>query len=683
VIYLREGDTLVQMAAYGLKNPVGREIFQPITIPVGDGIVGRVAETGVSEMVTDIRKEPSYIPDQFPGLSELAVPITFENRVIGVIDSEASEVNAYDEGDLAALQWLATIAAPRIVYALEEKTRRATQELLREANEHLERRVADRTEELSRAVIRLRTEIEERVRVERALEIETQRQRATLQSMSEAVIATDAWGRIVLFNAAAEAFSGWSSEAALGQSVDTVIQTAPAETRGVGESGPELSLEELLREEGQSGRRVDRRMRTRDGGELQVHETSSLVRDADGVLLGLVVVIRDVTEQQRYERELLRGQRLESLGVLAGGIAHDFNNLLTSVRGNIDLVAASGTDDELRQRALSAAQKACGAAAALPNQLLALSEGGAPIKGVAAPIEELVRHTVELVVDPRAGECVLEFPSDPYWVEIDEDQIGRVLQNLLVNAQHAVAGGGRIEVRVRNVDSDEEESSRWVEVEVEDDGVGIAPDVVERVFDPYFTTKTDGSGLGLTTSYWIAKRHGGGLTVSTEVGVGTRFVLRLPASEAAEPVADEPDPVLARDVVRVLVLDDEPTIRLLMDRALSSFGHRVETAATGEELLEVFSREQTAGDPFDLIIVDLTIPNGMGGAETVQTLREAGVRVPAVVMSGYSRDPVLASHEAYGFQAKLVKPFGVDDLREAVGLALSVAAESLSTRGLS
>ena len=197
---------------------------------------------------------------------------------------------------------------------------------------------------------------------------------------------------------------------------------------------------------------------------------------------------------------------------------------------------------------------------------------------------------------------------------------------------------------------------------VEDDGRGISEEDLQHIFDPYFTSKEEGSGLGLTTSYWIAKRHGGTLEATSELGVGTCFVLRLPASDLIEESEAVASPNAVPKSLRILVMDDEPSIRTFLLTALTSFGHTTVATASGQEALTAFSDALDAGEPFDVVFLDLTIPGGMGGAEALVGMRELSPDTRAVVMSGYSSDPILARYEEYGFQAKLPKPFTVTSL---------------------
>ena len=538
------------------------------------------------------------------------------------------------------------------------------QDELRDANQNLEHRIEERTRDLREAVARLEEEIDERERVERALEVEKQLVLATVYSMGEGVIKTDAEGCVRLMNPRAEVLTGWSREEALGRPIRDVVQTAGLED--VTPAGPEGApeLEDLLSGHAIASRRTEWRMRHRDGHELQVVETAATVHDPEGRVSGLVVVLRDVTSQRQMQAELHRNQRLESLGVLAGGIAHDFNNLLTVIQGNVTLALDVDIDDQNQRKVIEAAARGCEAAADLPRQLLALAKGGAPIKQRGASVVQLIHDVADFAMRGASVTCTVSIPEDLSPADIDQGQIAQALQNLVINARQAMPEGGEIRVRALNVTAAAvtDPPHGWIEIVVEDDGRGISEEDLQHIFDPYFTSKEEGSGLGLSTSYWIAKRHGGTLEATSELGVGTCFVLRLPASDLIEESEAVASPNAAPKSLRILVMDDEPSIRTFLLTALTSFGHTTVATASGQEALTAFSDALDAGEPFDVVFLDLTIPGGMGGAEALVGMRELSPDTRAVVMSGYSSDPILARYEEYGFQAKLPKPFTVTSL---------------------
>ena len=384
----------------------------------------------------------------------------------------------------------------------------------------------------------------------------------------------------------------------------------------------------------------------------------------------VVAVVRDLTERKLAERERLRMEKLESLGVLAGGIAHDFNNILTSVVGHLSLARLEGTpgrSSEILQKAERAALKARD----LTQQLLTFARGGTPSRRRAS-IVELVAETAGFVLRGSNVRCDLSFPDDIWPVEVDEGQMSQVVHNLVINADHAMPEGGVIRIRGGNVMVAEGDPrpllpGRHVEVVVEDEGVGIAPDDVPRVFDPYFTTKERGAGLGLATSYSIVKKHGGCIAVESTVGAGTRFTLVLPASTGAIPREQEQEGVATRGAGRVLVMDDEAMIREVLESMLAHLGYQTELVRDGAEAIRCYTEAMREGAPFDLVIMDLTIPGGVGGKEAIRRLREIDPDVKAIVSSGYANAPIMTSYERYGFKGVVAKPFQIKDL--AVTLA--------------
>ncbi|MEM9531656.1 MAG: ATP-binding protein [Pseudomonadota bacterium] len=656
VIYLTDGDTLVQVAAYGVKNPRGREIFEPLRLPRDRGIVGRVASTAKPARIADVSTDPSYISDQLPGRSELSVPIVYEDRVIGVIDSESSEVDRFSAADETLLQWIATIAAPRLASAQIERERQAIHRELKESQGMLERHVRERTQALTDTVAALEQEVRERRRIARALNHEKTRAQATLLSIGEGVIATNENDCITMMNPAAQSLTGVEEQAAIGRPLPEVLATAA------------LQSPELVLEEGQDG--VPLRLRHADGSERLILQTSRIIKDKSGAAAGSVVVFRDITRQRELEEDVRRTRRLESLGMLAGGIAHDFNNLLTSIQGNLSLALSLGPETSEREDALRSAERACETASALPNQLLALSKGGAPVKQVGVELAALIQHAVDISMPGSAIRCEVDLPAQLPRVDVDPGQITQVLQNLIINARQATAPPGKVVVSATTARLEDVGADAWVEISVADQGPGIPAPDQQRIFDPYFTTKDAHPGLGLTTSYWIAKRHGGALSVDSAIGEGARFTLQLPASTLDSAPEPNVSSQAKADPAHILVMDDEPGIRSLLVNALVRHGHRVLAVANGELALEACARAFKENDAFDVALLDLTVPGGMGGEKALDRLREIDPEISAVVMSGYSSDPILAEFHRYGFDARLHKPFTLQDLNQAIDATL-------------
>ncbi len=384
----------------------------------------------------------------------------------------------------------------------------------------------------------------------------------------------------------------------------------------------------------------------------------------------LVVVYEDVTEKIKLEDEIQKVQRLESIGILAGGIAHDFNNILAAILGNISLARTFLPPEHEMAERLSEAEKACARARGLTQQLLTFSKGGAPIKKVAH-IASLVEDACLFALRGSNVRCDFSMAPDLSPVEVDTGQISQVIHNLAINAYQAMPTGGVLEVKVENANAESQQipslaGGEYIRASVTDYGLGIPKELISKIFYPYFTTKATGSGLGLATSYSIVKNHGGIITVESEPAAGTTFHVYLPASRKAVPDAADPDDSPQPGSGKILIMDDEESIRVLAAECLTMLGYRVETAGDGTEAIELFAKAQALARPFDAVILDLTVPGGMGGREAIVRLRDLDPNVRAIVSSGYSNDPIMAQYAEYGFQGVIPKPYDATRLSEVV-----------------
>jgi len=402
---------------------------------------------------------------------------------------------------------------------------------------------------------------------------------------------------------------------------------------------------------------------------------------ATGEVLGLIGLARDISELKRLQEEQAKISKIESIGVLAGGIAHDFNNFLTAILGNLSLAReclsdpdsfASGMDPlEILADAELASQKA----RELTQQLLTFSRGGAPVKKVLAP-DTLIREAVSFSLTGSSSKCKTHLAPDLWPIEADPGQISQVLNNILINAHQAMIDGGVITVRAENVRLAEDletdlPAGDYIRISIRDQGPGISPEMQKKIFDPYFSTKPKGNGLGLTTAYSIIRRHGGRIEVESGNGGGATFNILLPAVHVQPAVSGLSRNFPSTLSGRVLVMDDDPAVRNISLRILTRFGLEVETAPDGEDAIRIYGAALRDGRPFDLVILDLTVPGGMGGRQTVARLRELDPRVQALVSSGYSNDEVIADYTAYGFHGAVFKPYVSDELKAAVFSALS------------
>jgi PAS domain S-box-containing protein len=410
----------------------------------------------------------------------------------------------------------------------------------------------------------------------------------------------------------------------------------------------------------------------REGSRMMVNLTAARLPEGTGDATH-VVMVEDVTQRVELEEQLDRARKLESLGSLAGGIAHDFNNMLSGILGNVSVAKLTVTDPEARAL-LVEAEKACMRASALTKQLLTFSRGGAPVKSLvslAAVVEANARFALsgsgvrlEVAVDPGVGS-----------VEVDEGQIGQVINNLAINAAQAMPHGGTLLITCGRASVGagsalSTPAGDYTTIAVSDDGPGIPPHILTKIFDPYFTTKKGGTGLGLATVYSIVKRHGGHISVNSSPGKGTTFTIYLPG--VFPHVVFTPEPPAARPPGqgRVLVVDDNVAIRRSVGAMLTRIGYRQESAENGEEGISLFREGHESGDPFALVLMDLTIPGGMGGEEAVKELLAIDPEAKVVVTSGYADDPIVADYRAYGFSGVITKPFLFETLAETLASVL-------------
>jgi signal transduction histidine kinase/CheY-like chemotaxis protein len=363
----------------------------------------------------------------------------------------------------------------------------------------------------------------------------------------------------------------------------------------------------------------------------------------------------EIEQRQQAEEELLRVRKLESVGVLAGGIAHDFNNFLTVVQGGIEVISSRFNSGEV-QEILDKMADACRRAAFLSSQLLTFAKGGAPVRRVV-PVSDLVTDAVKLI---RAGAAVsisVHLAKGLRSVVVDPNQMGQALHNILLNARQSMPEGGIIEVRAENAVLPGSPGDQWVRISIRDYGCGIPAHILPRIFDPYFTTKPGGTGLGLATTHAIITKHGGRISAESKPGEGTVFTLELPATDA--PAAPE-TPVVGgseRGTERILVMDDEEPIRLLLKTILKTLGYEVETARDGAEAIALFERAIAAGTAFRAVLLDVTVPGGMGGVEAGIRLKEIDPSVKLIVSSGYSDARVMSDFGKFGFDDVLPKPW--------------------------
>ena len=516
-----------------------------------------------------------------------------------------------------------------------------------------------------------------RQKTESALQESEERMAVTFRSIAEGVITTDTDGNIRLINRVAEELTGWKQEEVVGKPLTEVFKVIKVKTREPIKNPVDMAMTGRV-----VGLTSDIILVARDGTERIIYESAAPILNAESRVIGVVMVFQDITERQHMEQEAQRAQKLESLGLLAGGIAHDFNNLLSTILGNVNLVRMYTEDikDKKILKTLTRTEKAVTRAKNLTQQLLTFARGGDPIRKTHS-IDSLVKESASLSLRGSNVKCELLLPDDLWTVEVDEGQLIQVFNNLLINARQAMPEGGKIKVSAENIVLDRSferltKKGDYVKISVQDFGVGIPPEHLQKVFDPYFTTREEGTGLGLASSYSIVLKHEGYITVESELGKGTTFCVYLPASgKKADAVEGEPER-LVTGKGRVLVMDDEEMLLVMVEDMLVFLGYKPEGACDGDEAIALYTRAMEAREPFDVVIMDLTIPGGMGGEETIKRLLKIDPDIKAIVSSGYSNSPLMSNYKFYGFKERIVKPYTIEELSRALHNVLETAESS-------
>jgi PAS domain S-box-containing protein len=508
----------------------------------------------------------------------------------------------------------------------------------------------------------------ERKKVEEALRQSEKRYRTLFQSTGTATVVVQSDSTISLANAEFEKLSGYSKEELEGkikwqhfvvedylQSLTDYARQTAVETDNV----PRTFDFQF----------VDRWEKTKD-----VFMTAARIPEGQGFVASLL----DISERKKMEDELLRTKKLESIGILAGGIAHDFNNILTAILGSISLARLYSESDDKLSAKLNEAEKGAMRAQELTRQLLTFSKGGAPIRQTTSIPDWLREQAAFALAGSNVG-CEFSIPDDTWPVLADQGQLSQVLSNILLNADQAMPSGGMIVVKTDNIVLDGEatypdsgfEPGKYVRISITDQGIGIPDKQIARVFDPYFSTKPGGSGLGLAIAHSVVEKHKGRLAIESKQGVGTTLHVYLPASEAeVSPVATSEEATLS-GTGKVLVMDDEGTIRQLVQEMLTALGYVGDVVSEGQEAVAAYKKALTAGEPYDAVILDLTVPGGMGGKEAIEKLLATDPNVKAIVSSGYANDPIMADHKQYGFQGVVAKPYRIQEFSQTLKKVLA------------
>lgn len=506
--------------------------------------------------------------------------------------------------------------------------------------------------------------LEERQKIENSLRESEERLAFTFRSIAEGVIAADTDQKVVLINQSAEKLMGCRQEEVLGRPLEEVFQIIYEDTKEV---------PDLLKTEAD----ITPLLISRDSTRRLISYSAAIIRDIQGNGIGSVIVFQDITEKKRMEEELQKAHKLEALGLLAGGIAHDFNNLLTGILGNINLAKNLINPGDKMHNILEQAENASNKAKGLTQQFLTFARGGAPIKKVHATAD-LIRESVSFALRGSNVKCQFSLAENLWPVEVDKGQLNQAFGNLIINAVQAMPGGGTINVSANNLVSGKDTGlplaeRKYVEIAVKDHGTGIPAELLEKIFNPYFSTRSAASGLGLTSAYSIIKKHEGRIHVESQPGKGSVFTVYIPASltELPKPVSPinqnhkkqetNKDGDGAR---RILVMDDDRVVGDVATKMLSHLGYQAEVAVDGSETIDLYKKSLEMNRPYRAVIMDLTIPGGMGGVEAIKKLLEIDPQVKAIVSSGYSNDPVMADFRQYGFRGFIMKPYMLMELKK-------------------
>lgn len=486
---------------------------------------------------------------------------------------------------------------------------------------------------------------------------------AVLESAPDAIVTLDSDHRIIDWNSGAVELFGYSKEEVTGRNIDDLI------------TGPEVNNEaKHYTETVLSGERippVETVRYRKDGTPVSVLMAGAPII-VEGELMGVIGVYTDITERKLYEAELLKSRRLESVGTLAGGIAHDFNNLLSGIFGNISLVSAHIPEDNPARPYLEAVEKAMGHAVGLTHQLLTFARGSHP---VLEPLDtaSLLKDSVQFNLAGSAVRPRFHLPEDIWMVRADPRQIGEVISNLVINAKESMPDGGDLQISAENITEESAveaglDNGIYVRIGIEDQGKGIGEEHIDRIFEPFYTTRENGSGLGLAVVHSIVSKHGGKIHVRSAPGEGTAFSVYLPAlaGEEGENAARSED-ILSENrgrSARILVMDDEEYILQVAANMLETMGHRADTTIDGARAVDMYRRAMESGKGYDMVILDLTVPGEMGGMEAAREILKSDAEAVLVVSSGYSNAPIMGDYTSHGFSGILAKPYTLREMEK-------------------
>ena len=504
---------------------------------------------------------------------------------------------------------------------------------------------------------------------------EKERLSVTLHCIGDGVITTDIEGNIVLINKITEELTGWTQQEAFGRPIYEVFNIINEET-GEPCQNP---VDKVLASGIIVGLANHTALISRNGIKYTIEDSGAPIFDHEKNIIGTVLVFRDATDDKRIAQELIKIKKLEAIGTLAGGIAHDFNNIMMGIFGNISLAKIKLPKDHPILHYLEESEQSMSRAKQLTGQLLTFSSGGSPIKSDIS-ISQLIEKVVTFDLSGSNVKLVFEYSKDLWTANVDEGQIQQVFSNLAINARQAMPEGGVFYIRLNNADITDNTvqgliQGKYIKATVQDEGAGIKHKHLDRIFEPFFTTKELGRGLGLATTYSVIKRHGGVLSVVSELGTGTIFTLYLPASETQPACSKTKQTEVAEDstieqTARILVMDDDEKICNYLKNILEEYGFLVSTAVDGKQAIDMYKQLLDDREPFGAVVLDLTILGGIGGKEVIKDILKINPKAKCIISSGYADDPVMANYIEYGFKANLTKPYTSKQLLEVLNQVL-------------
>jgi signal transduction histidine kinase len=670
---------------------------------LGFGIVGGMLTSGYNQGKTAgevaVRIMKGEKADAIPVLMKSPNRFMFDSRQMErfgikksslpkgsvVINEPASFHQIPNEVIWATLIGIASLSGVILLLLYVNRQRKRSEESLQKSRDGLEMEVAERTrdlselneklcdditlrrlteEELQQANRELTREVEARKAAEEASLQSVSLLRATIESTNDGILVVDKAGRIVDWNK--RFLELWRIPVDLISSRDDDQLLAYVLEQLTNPDEFVAKVKELYTQPEEESLDI---LRFKDG---RIFERYSRPQQMNNEIVGRVWSFRDITERKRVEEELLKAQKLESLGVLAGGIAHDFNNLLTGIMGNVSLAKMYVDPTGKAYPRLGEAEKACSQTKGLTQQLLTFAKGGSPIKKVDS-MTRIIMDSAGFVLRGSNVRCTFSLPEDLWDVEVDGGQMSQVINNLIINADQAMPDGGIITVHAENVTLGHDENlplpeGKYVHISIRDQGIGIPGENLSKIFDPYFTTKKKGSGLGLAGVYSILMKHNGHVGVESKPGSETTFHIYLPATEKRfveeNSLPEQGEPCKGKG--RILIVDDEKVVRQTAREILEHLGYQADVCEDGTAALNLYREARESGIPYAFVFMDLTIPGGMGGKVTMKKLLEIDPDVKGVVTSGYSNDPILAHYREYGFCGVIVKPFTVDEIIAAL-----------------